>query len=330
MKILKMTCLILGCFLGAGFVSGREIASYFSVFKGYSILGIVIAMVLLFLLTKLFFKLSEKTNTFSGFVNNYFGSGGKVINWLLGLCLFILISSMFAGSMALSKTINFNEILFAIITASACYFVVVGNLKLLENINIVLVPIIILVLAIVCGLHSTLPSGFEGGFNDLILSITCSTNYVLMNIVTLGLLILETGHEYTKKEATWVSIISSLIIGILLFICNAAIMKYGVKDTALPVLAIATCKGFATWAITAITIWIGLFTTIISCVFVLSRFLSNYIKNLKLNVFIILIFTLLFSMCGFVIMVSYVYWVIGIVGLIIILNVVRKEMRPKF
>lgn len=329
MKILKTTCLILGCFLGAGFVSGREIASYFSIFKGYSIIGIIIVMFLLFFLIKLFFALSKNTSTFSGFVNNYFGESGKVVNWMLALSLFILIGSMFAGSMALSKTINFNEFLFALMTGGACYFVVVGNLKLLENINFILVPIIILVLVFVCGLHNTLPSVNNAQFNDIILSMICSTNYVLMNIVTLGLLILETGGNYTKKEATIISIISSLVVCVLLFICNSAIIKYDVVSTALPVLTIATTKGFLVWAITALTIWIGLFTTIISCVFVLSRFLGNYIKNIKLNIIVILVTTMLFSMCGFVRIVSYIYWIIGGVGLILVFSVIHKKFKSK-
>ena len=54
MKIIFMTVLILGSFLGAGFVSGREIASYFSVFGKYSWIGVIIAILLIFGLLYLF------------------------------------------------------------------------------------------------------------------------------------------------------------------------------------------------------------------------------------------------------------------------------------
>ena len=325
MKIIFMTVLILGSFFGAGFVSGREIASYFSVFGKYSWIGVIIATLLIFGLLYLFFVLSRKTNNFKDFVDMYFGKTGVVINWLFGLCLFILTSSMFAGSLVIAKTINFNEILFSIITAGACYFVVAGNLKFLEKINLILVPIIIVVMLCVCGINF-FPKVYNG---DIILSIISSSAYVFMNIVTLGLLILETGSRYTKKQALITCAISSIIIGILLFVCNNAIIKFDITQVPMPMLTLATKKGFGVWVVTAITIWIGLFTTIISCVFVLANYLNCYIKNYKLTIVVILILTLVSSLIGFEFLVGYIYWLIGFVGIFVVISVLIKEKKSQ-
>ena len=324
MKVVFMIFMILGCFLGAGFVSGREIACYFSAFGKYSYIGIVLACVLMFFLIYMFFRLSKTTNTFDSFVCRYFGKSGAIINWLFALCLFILTSSMFAGSLAIAETINISKIIFALITAVACYFVVIGNVKIIEKISIILVPIIIVVMICICGFKT-----FQFYDGDFFLSILSSSNYVFMNIVTLGLFVLETGHSYTKKQSIVVSLTCSIIVFVMLILCNNAIINFDLTQMSMPVLAMSTQKGFVPWIITAITIWIGLFTTIISCVFVLGNFLNKYVKNYKLTIFFTLLATLACSNFGFAFLVGYVYWIIGFVGVILVAKVIIQEKKTQ-
>lgn len=326
MKVLYMVFMILGCFMGAGFVSGREIACYFSTFGKYSIIGVVIAIILMFLLIYFFFQLSYSCNSFDSFVCAYFNKSGKVINWLFALCLFILSSSMFAGSLVIAETINVSKIIFALITAILAYLVVMGNTQLLKKINFILVPIIILTMFMVCVGQTYV----NINYGSLILSILGSTNYVFMNIVTLGLLILETGRECTRKQALIVSAISSLIIGIILFVCNNAILANNLLSVPMPMLALATKKGFWVWIITAITIWIGLFTTVISTMFVLSNYVNKYIGNYSLTLIMLLVLTCITSTFGFDFLVAYVYWIIGIVGVILVLKVMCEKTRKIF
>lgn len=324
MKVVFMIFMILGCFLGAGFVSGREIACYFSAFGKYSYIGIILASVLMFFLIYMFFRLSKTTNTFDSFVCRYFGKSGVVINWLFALCLFILTSSMFAGSLAIAETINVSKIIFALITAVACYFVVIGNIKIIEKISIILVPIIIAVMIWICGFKN-----FRFDDGDFFLSILSSSNYVFMNIVTLGLFILETGQTYTKKQSIFVALACSIIICVLLILCNNAVIYFDLTQMSMPVLTMSTKKAFLSWIITAITIWIGLFTTIISCVFVLGNFLNKYIKNYKLTIFFILLATLACSNFGFAFLVGYVYWIIGFVGIVLVAKVIIQEKKTQ-
>ena len=97
----------------------------------------------------------------------------------------------------------------------------------------------------------------------------------------------------------------------------------------MPILTLATKKGFVTWVITAITIWIGLFTTIISCIFVLSNFVNNYVKNYKLTLVMLLVLTLLFSTFGFDFIVGYIYWIIGFIGIFVVLRVLFAKKKLK-
>ena len=278
----------------------------------------------MFFLIYMFFRLSKTTNTFDSFVCRYFGKSGAIINWLFALCLFILTSSMFAGSLAIAETINISKIIFALITAVACYFVVIGNVKIIEKISIILVPIIIVVMICICGFKT-----FQFYDGDFFLSILSSSNYVFMNIVTLGLFVLETGHSYTKKQSIVVSLTCSIIVFVMLILCNNAIINFDLTQMSMPVLAMSTQKGFVPWIITAITIWIGLFTTIISCVFVLGNFLNKYVKNYKLTIFFTLLATLACSNFGFAFLVGYVYWIIGFVGIILVAKVIIQEKKTQ-
>jgi uncharacterized membrane protein YkvI len=71
--------------------------------------------------------------------------------------------------------------------------------------------------------------------------------------------------------------------------------------------------------------YVMLFTTIISCLYMLSNLMDGIIKNYILTVFLILFSALLVSLLGFEIIVTYVYSIIGIVGLIFITFISKKE-----
>jgi uncharacterized membrane protein YkvI len=93
----------------------------------------------------------------------------------------------------------------------------------------------------------------------------------------------------------------------------------------MPVLQLATQQGSITSIVTAIIVWCGLFTTIISCVYILGNFLNKYIKNYRLTTILILLSALVCSKMGFEFMVSYIYSLIGVVGLVFVIFVLRKE-----
>ena len=321
MKVLTLIFMILGCFLGAGFVSGKEIATYFSKFGNYSVLAIIFAGVLFFLLIYLFLWLSNKTNSFSKFISFYFGKLSLIVNMLFALCLFILTSSMLAGSVSIAKTLSINQIAFSLITVLICFLSVIGNEKSLSKINLILMPLILIIMLMVCGVNFN----FDNSEGNVFLSLLSSSNYILINIVTLGLFILEIGNKYTNKQKFLASLFSSIIICFFMLVSNSAIINNNLLDASLPILELAKLKGNLLSVITAIVIWCGLFTTIISCVFLLSNFVNKYVGNYKLTVGMILLLALLCSNFGFDFMVNYIYSIIGIIGLFFVVCILHRE-----
>ena len=315
--------MILGWFIGAGFVSGREIANYFSIFGKSSFISIYIAGILLFIFIYMFFRLSQKIQGFSNFVLKYFGKFGICINWLLVISLLILTSSMLAGSVVIAETIKINKFIFVIMTSFLCYIAVIGNIKALSKINLILVPIIIIVILTMCWGYAD--TKIQNG--DIMLSIISGTNYVFINIVSLGLFILEVGKNYSRKECLIASILSTLIICLLIFVCNNAIITNNLTNYPMPLLTLSLQKNLICWIVSIVTIWSGLFTTITSSVFVLGNYINKYIKNYNITVILILFVSFLIGNLKFAFIVNYIYFIIGILGFIIISGVFIQEKK---
>ncbi|MGN0960612.1 MAG: hypothetical protein ACI4PF_00265 [Christensenellales bacterium] len=322
MRVFAGVCMLLGCFLGAGFVSGREVASYFSRFGNQSIWAVIIATILLFLLILFFLMLSNKTKNFSEFSQFYFGKLNNIADFLMAICVLIITSSMFAGTMSLSETFNINKFVFVGITLVLAFFIVIGNTHSLSKVNIILMPFLILIVLI-----ATYVKGVNNSFDgSIILAVASGSNYVFINIVSIGLFLLEIGHKYTIKEKVLISIISSLVIGIMLIVINNAILNNMLIDEVFPNLTLAKNNKIL-YICMQLSIFFGLFTTLISNVFILSNYINKFIKHYRISVLVSLIMGLIFSFLGFQTMVGYIYWFIGFIGVIMIFFVIFKEKR---
>lgn len=324
MRVFAGVCMLLGCFLGAGFISGREIASYFSKFGNQSIWGVVIATILLFIFTLFFLILSNKTNSFDKFSRYYFGKCDKVANIFMAICVLIISSSMFAGTISLAETFNVNKFLFVIITFILSFLIVKGNINSLSRLNIIIMPLILIVV-IVATNTSELARTFD---SSVILSIASGSNYIFINIVSLGLFLLEIGYKYTRKEKLLIALISSIIIAVMLFLINNAILCENYIYDVFPNLSMSINNPLL-YVLMQISIFFGLFTTLISNVFILSNYINKLIKNYQVSILLSLTSSLLLSFFGFATIVGYIYWFIGLVGVIMIFSVLIKKSPAK-
>lgn len=314
--------MILGCFMGAGFVSGREVAAYFSRFGSYSVYSIILVTILLFVLILFFLLLSKKTNSFDSFAVRYFGRFHVVANWLLAFCVLILISSMFAGTISLADNLNVNKFILVGITLVLTFFVMQSDVKILSRMNMLIVPFVIFVLIIV-SIHISNVPNFESGFGECLFS---GSAYVFINIVTLGLFILEIGEGYSLKQKIFISLISSVIIGSLLLLSSRAIVGKGLVGEDMPNLILSRDHG-ALYYCMQFCVYFGLFSTLCSNVFLLTNFINKYVSNYKLSLLLSLSCGFGISSIGFMAIVGYVYWIIAIIGVVMIMMVIRKEKR---
>lgn len=323
MNILTAVCLILGSFLGAGFVSGKEVACYFSQHGSVSCWSCVLCGLLFFLLIMFFFGISSNVKNTSEFVSVYFKKSSKLVEWLFAICILIFTGSMLAGTSALASSLEYNQTLIMSITVVLAFFVVINNVKGLCNVNIILVPVLILVLVITIsgGEYTPVYS------NHIVQAITSGGVYVFINIVTLGLLIIEIGNKYSKKEKLIISIISTVVITALLIGVNYSIITNDLSDNIMPNLFLSS-RNSTLYIIMQIGIYVGLFTTLISNVFLLSGFVKKYIKSNTLSVLISLFLGLLISLCGFDNIVGFIYIFISFVGFgVVVIGLCKNKTK---
>lgn len=325
MKVFTGVCLILGCFLGAGFVSGREVAFYFARFGWASMLSIILSSILFCLLLIYFFYLSSICNNINSFCSNYFGKMSVVINWMLAICVLILSSSMLAGTTTLAEVINLNPIIFLIISLILAFCVVAGEVKFLSKINVVLMPMIIIILLIVMsrGGDNLIHSGNE--FKAIIYGV----DYVFINIVTLGMFIIEIGNSYSRKQGIIISIISSIVIAVMTICIAIAIMGNGLMSDGMPNLTLSQNNNVL-YLLMQISIYFGLFTTLVANVLVLSNFVNKYVSNYYISIIITLILSFVLSAFGFEVIVGYIYSIIAFVGLFMIGGAMISSKKRRF
>ena len=323
MKVLSAVCLILGCFLGAGFVSGREVASYFSNFGTMSYVACVVAGVLFFVLTNFFFNISNNARNTNEFLSCYFNRSKKVVEWLFAICVLIITGSMFAGTYSLADSLGYNEYLIVGITFVLTFVVVCNNVRGLERVNTILVPILILVIffSIKKGNNIFIKEG------DIISSILSGGGYVFINIVSLGLLIIEISHNYSKREKILISLICTMVIMVLLTCINFSILSNGIGEHIMPNLYLSS-RNPILYVMMQISIYLGLFTTLISNAFLLSNFANRFISNKYIATLFGLILGVFISLLGFNNLVGYVYIFIAGVGVFVVcVTLIKRKTK---
>ncbi len=328
MRVFVLTSLILGCFFGAGFISGKEISAYFSIYGVYSYIAIILSCIVLFFLLQFFLNMSVRLKNFSQFVRYYFGKLGGVVDVLFAICLLILVGSMLAASGEVSVSLGLPRIVLVIITILLSIRVVVGNVKSLGRLNTILVPIMLVVVGVV----TIGVSVVMGHVDHIFVGMVSGVEYAFMNIITLGIFMLEVGGEYTARQRFLSALISCVIICVVMLFMNNAILYYNLQDVAMPTLALAQKYGVVVSSVCSVAIWLGLFSTITSLLYMLANYFHRYISSYLISVLMPLSLGAIISVFGFGVIVSYIYSIIGIIGVFIVINTLiidKKNTRQK-
>ena len=322
MRVFLLLCTLLGGFLGAGFASGKEIAVYFGSYGESSYFAIIFASIFVFLFMLFFFWLSSCISGFDGLVHKYFPKKQGLIKILFSMCIFILVSTMFAGIGCVGTELGeYGLILFVIsvVVVFVCNYVGIRGIGLL---NSIIVPFIIIIIISVYGGETF---DFEIGYSTM--SVISGVNYAAINMLMLGVFILEIGHRYSRREKLLASILFSLCVFMLLLICNNTLLVSGAGAYSMPILLLAKSKNNVLYFMSIVTIYLAIITSIISNIFVLDNYYKDVIGNKFLRLFFIIIFAIILSKMGFDVMVSYMYNFIGILGVFLIVCIIIKEQK---
>lgn len=302
---------IIGTVIGSGFVSGREIVVFFSRFGYFSFPCIFIAGILFFFIFKFIMNHGNyaieklKKSKLSFFIN-------------LIICV-IFTSAMFAG---ISDLIHFDNILISFLIFSAIlicsYLVFRFGIKGLEKLNLIFVPLMIFILligiilliqneSIVCEVKSY----------DSVSVLFCIL-YVVLNTSNGSILIARIGARLSKKQRTRVALLSSLVLFLILLLTNIVLLQNQSSfSSAMPLLAL-----FSSWKriIMSMVVLVGCITTLFSLVYTSSVSMRGLCKNEFIILMMSILVPLLLSFIGFEVVVSYLYPIASVLGVVLLVD----------
>ena len=336
-NVLKIVLVIMGTLIGAGFASGREIYLFFGKFGKLGIIGILISGILTGIIIYIALKMINKKD-----INNYndflekINIKNKYINVLIKniITIFLLIS-FYIMVAAFSAYINQNyeipiyisSIIFAVLT----YIIFIKNIQGMIKVNEILVPFL-LILILYLGVKNIpylveTKNVLENNINEKGFFLNSILYASYNSIMLIPVLVTMKKYINSKAQIKKISIISSALI-IVLSLCIFGLLlrgKYYIQNVEMPLLNITMQFGKIYLYIYSFIIITSIFTTAISAGY---SFLENVSKNKK-QYKIILIFmsvtSVLVSNIGFSKLVEILYPLFGILGIVQIIFLVRKN-----
>ena len=161
LDILKVTFVIVGTIIGAGFSSGQEILTFFNKYGEYGIIGLIISSILIGIIIYKTLKISLEKNvsTYEKFIERIMPNKLKnnkillfTINNIINIFLLISFNVMVAGfSTFFLQEFSIPKIIGSIAIAILAYVIFINGINGVVKINAYLIPTI-LILIIFLGL----------------------------------------------------------------------------------------------------------------------------------------------------------------------------------
>ena len=313
-----ITFTILGAVIGAGFISGREIVTFF---YGYDplISSALFAAGFTVVLFILFFDRS--------YINSKWFSFSKPL---------VYIGDLILAAGMLSALDNVYYELFpalygypalSIVSLIVSNVIVSEGVNGLKSANFFLTPLMIITIIILLAFSKKSGYEFTGNVSYLFVA-----EYIGLNVFTSSVLFSELNKKTNAKTATAAAVTASIILAALIFFILSAIASTEHYSTDMPLLSLFSGNSIMKW-IFSIVILFGIFTTLIASHYPL----YSLVKTKKGNFFVQLLLSLtIFSISrlGFYNIVSNVYPIMGAVGIIYIvitsiLQAIFRSRRPK-
>lgn len=335
-KVLPAVFLIVGTLIGAGFASGREISVFFARFGVYSLFFLPILFILFYYVFKLLLSIGKDREFDNIYKLHAFTKNSVFMNALICLAFIIFTSAMLSAGVELlsSNFVSVPSAVFYIVILLLSFLVLKFGFKGLVKINAVLVPLLICTIITLC-VFATFNPVTDAVFvpestkvYELPISMLL---YAMGNILLSYYIIVKSGSGLDEKRIRRVSLISSLIICIVIFISIVCLIKNGsaIMEADMPFVALSYRMGEVFNIFFIFMVLMAVLTTLFSGLFTSYEALP-FKKHKKLFT-LFLVFAM--SLVGFKQIVNYIYPIIGIIGIVVIIRLAfsyRSFLKPSF
>ncbi len=332
--VIKAVCVIIGTIIGAGFASGKEIYLFFNTYKEKGILGIIIASVVTgIIIYKVLMQIRNiEANNYKDYLNQMKIKPAikDVLNIIINIFLLMSFYIMIAGFCAyFQQEFNIPTILVGTVVSLACYITFMNHIEGVTKINTILIPFLILMIVLI---------GIKVGgtnFIDITSEINTKTNWILSSLEyasynSILLIPMLIGlKKYTHQKEKSVAIISSGIFAVLAVILYKILQIGGgaIQNVELPLIYIVNKFGNVYKYIYGIVIVSAIYTSAIAAGYGFVENCSKSKKTYKKICIFLCITAIPVSRLGFSYLVTLLYPVFGVLGLIQVIYIVFIHKR---
>lgn len=331
----------LGAVIGAGFASGQEIVQFFTAYGQEGIKGVIVALVLFAFLGGLLLNMAhqQKKSSYQDLLAYMMGERcSRGVDIALALFLFLGISTMLSASGAvfyehlyLSKGLGI-----FLAYAMVLLFLFSGKKGLIWSYNL-LVPLkmlLILGIASYAAFHPVEPSvETYTSFlcpGDPRLWAIAAVLYVAYNFSLAMVVLTEYQSVTSRKSGIAGAVWGGLILGVLVLVNFLALQKFipSIFMYEVPMLYIAGSISVTAKQVYTVVLWVGILTTALANAYGFSQRFSS-LTGLSYPLCLVLCVTLALpvSMQSFSGLVSKVYPLFGILGILILGALIWRTFR---
>lgn len=328
--IMQVAATYIGTVVGAGFASGQEILQFFTIHGIYGSIAIVISTILFIWLGCKIMSISQRHQFFSFKDFNYHLFGKKLglaFNVLTMLILFGTTGVMLSGAGSIFyEQFGIATQIGILITVGLTIIVLNKGMDGILWVNSLIVPMMLL-FTLILALHMTetythaLPSLDGAGLAWL----RSAFLYAGFNLAMAQAVLVPLGREINNTAVIkWGGIWGGLGLGVMLMVSHFALWVDYTTINMLDIPLAQLISDFGRWTVIlfAVVVYGEIFTTIIGNVFGLARQIQSIWKVTPLFATVLILFgSFLLSQWGFRNLVSSLYPLFGIVGLIFIFRI---------
>ena len=325
----KIGFLFIGTVIGAGFASGKEILVFFGNSGKYFWLVCSLCSILFALIAMLFMIRAKTLNLYnlSDLSKQTFKKGHAVFDLFIIAAQLIVLAAMLAGIDSLFiEILGFNSRfpLFSLFSLILCCVVISFGISGVLEVNSVLVPVIIIFIVLIVIFKpkinaDILASDVLKQSGILPSALSCML-YVGMNMLLSVNVLISPCKTLSKRQIITGAVFGAICISALMFIIGANIFSSStdILKVDMPLLFLTNGMPNLFKLISAIVVWCGIFTTMISSMFPIVEYAKPFFKNKFLNILMVSGIGFGLSRAGFYIIVKYLFPVLGTIGSIFI------------
>ena len=330
-NILKIVFVIIGSIIGAGFISGQEIYTFFLKFGNIGIACIILMGIILGIVIykTCFIIMKNKNKNYGEFLDSILQSKYPririFINSLINVFLLISFFIMCAAFCAYFKQeYNISVYLSGLIISIICYMIFVKNIKAIIKVNQILMPIIIILIFFLVIKINIQQVSIKNAENSILAILNCMIYVSYNTIILIPILIKLKSYMKDIKSILVSSIVCSIIIisMALIILCIISQIKE-IKLIEIPLLYVTNSYGEVYKYIYSFVLIVAIITSAISAGY---GFLENITKDKQrylIFAFFICVFSIFISNFGFSNLVNILYPLFGILGLIQIFFILK-------